>query len=176
MKILLFLLFGIGFAPAAFSQEPVYPVPEGNPNQLFYLQRTPNANTVVYELNMKDGVLDVKEPVHVFWIRYGEQGQRAELSGIQRKFAYGIKTKMLGTDAYEIRFLAYEKAVYSLRKDNAGEFHVYTNIGSRPAILSSIYLKINGGTLWSPNIEYAELKGKDAESGVALMERVPIKK
>src|SRR5580765_3967987 len=70
----------------------VFPVPSGNDNQLFYLQRTPNTNTVVYEVKYtKTGQLDTTEPVHVFWIRYAEKGQRAELSYIQRHFAYGIK-------------------------------------------------------------------------------------
>ena len=67
-----------------------FPVPKNNPGQLFYLQRTPNTNTIVCELNYKNGVLDKDDPVHVFWIRYGEQGQKAELNFIQRNFPYRV--------------------------------------------------------------------------------------
>jgi hypothetical protein len=50
-----------------------FPVPSGNPNQLFYLQRTNNTNTIVCELNVNGkGQLDEESPVHVFWIRYNE--------------------------------------------------------------------------------------------------------
>jgi Domain of unknown function (DUF4833) len=43
-----------------------FPVPTGIPKQLFYLQRTQNTNTVIYELNIKYGVIDNAEPVHPY--------------------------------------------------------------------------------------------------------------
>src|SRR5258708_982652 len=56
----------------ALINDPVdtFPIPPTNANSLFYLQRTPNPNTVICELNMKDGALDKDEPVKVMWIRY----------------------------------------------------------------------------------------------------------
>ena len=54
-----------------------YPIPTGNPNQLFFLQRDPNTNTIVYELNVKsNGELDMDNPVHAYWIRYQYKGQK----------------------------------------------------------------------------------------------------
>ena len=157
------------------QKEPVFPIPQGNPRQLFYLQRTPNANTIVYELNYKNGELDSNEPVHAFWIRYGERGQRAELSSIQRSFAYGIRSKFLSRDNYELRFLSYKKAVMYLRKAPDKKYYVYVTINQKQAILYCIYLKISGGSFWSPNIEYAELKGTDPDTGTEVSERVKMK-
>jgi hypothetical protein len=157
------------------AQEPNFPVPEGNPNQLFYLQRTPNANTIVYELNYKNGQLNTDEPVHVFWIRYGEKGQKAELSAIQRSFAYGIKSSMLTPDNYELRFISYKRAVMNLKKGANNKYQVYATINQKPAILVRVYLKINGGSFWSPNIEYAELKGVDPEKGTEVAKKINIK-
>jgi len=57
------------------QNEVSFPKPNGNSNQLFFLQRTPNANTVVYELNVKNGELDSIEPVHIFWILYGKNAE-----------------------------------------------------------------------------------------------------
>ncbi len=156
------------------QDEPVFPTPEGNPNQLFYLQRTPNANTIVYELNSKDGELDKDNPIHVFWIRYGEKGQRAELSGIQRKFAYGISTRLIAPETYEIRFNAYKKSLMYLKKGKDNQYHVYDTINQKEAILYKLYLKIDGGSLFSPNIVYAEKKGVDPDSGAEVAERVKI--
>ena len=66
------------------------PCPKGS-KLLFYLQRDPDANTVIYELNFrKDGSLHPESPIIASWIRYSEQGQRKELSGIERRFAYGV--------------------------------------------------------------------------------------
>ena len=69
----------------AAAQGTTFPVPDGNAKQLFFLQRTPNTNTIVCELNYKDGIVDKEEPIHVFWIRYQEKGQMEDLSFIQRK-------------------------------------------------------------------------------------------
>ncbi|MBS1604959.1 MAG: DUF4833 domain-containing protein, partial [Bacteroidetes bacterium] len=68
-----------------------FPVPPANSHSLFYLQRTPNSNTIIVELNEKNGVIDKEDPTHVLWVRYTEQGQRQELNWIQRHFAYGLK-------------------------------------------------------------------------------------
>ena len=62
-----------------------FPVPVGIKNQLFYLQRTTNTNTIIYSLNVNDkGELDESTPVKVFWIRYPEGGMRKELNFIQK--------------------------------------------------------------------------------------------
>jgi Domain of unknown function (DUF4833) len=153
-----------------------YPVPEGNSNQLFFLQRTPNINTIVYELNYKNGVLDSANPVHVFWIRYAEKAQRMELNYVQRSFAYGVKTKLLSPGNYELSFVSNKKAVLNLRKGKDEKYYVYTTINNKEAILCRIYLEIAGGSFWSPNIVYAELSGFDPGNGLAVTERIKINK
>ncbi len=153
-----------------------FPVPPRNANSLFYLQRTPNTNTIICELNEKDGQLDKDEPVHVFWIRYAEQKQREELTFIQRHFAYGLKEKDLGNNVYELHFVSYKKILFYLMKspvDNRP--HVFATITGRQAILNRIYVKINpGGTFWSPNVEYLELKGVDTGNGKELTQRFKV--
>ncbi len=54
-----------GSNPLSFADS--LPVPAGINNQLFYLQRDPDANTVVYKLNIKNGELVDSEPVSAFW-------------------------------------------------------------------------------------------------------------
>ncbi len=151
-----------------------FPVPQGIKNQLFYLQRTPNVNTIICELNyLTDGKLDEQNPVHVFWIRYQDAGKKVELSFIQRTFAYGIKTRQIGQDKYELRFVSYKKFPFYLYRSAADKkFHVYASIGQKEAILNRIFIKINsGGTFWSPNVEYIEYKGVDPATGKEVMER-----
>ena len=46
------------------AQEIGFPIPTGNSRQLFYLQRTSNKNTLIYELNYKNGNIDKEDPVH----------------------------------------------------------------------------------------------------------------
>jgi hypothetical protein len=82
-----------------------FPTPKGIANQLFYLQRDPNLNTLIYELNIQDGVVDREEPVIGYWIRYGEGAKKQDMSYVQKKFAYGVQSKELGKDHFELRFV-----------------------------------------------------------------------
>ncbi|MEO5889527.1 MAG: DUF4833 domain-containing protein [Ferruginibacter sp.] len=174
-KKLLLFIFTVGIIVfPGFAQEKTFPVPTGNSKQLFYLQRTPNTNTIVYELNYKNGNIDTDNPVEAFWIRYQEQGQRQELSFIQRKFAYGLKTKKLSDDQYELSFVSYKKYKLYLRLGADKKFYVYTSINQKTAILTSIFIKINGGSLWSPNIEYVEISGIEPNSHSIVRERLKI--
>ncbi|MFD1467108.1 DUF4833 domain-containing protein [Hymenobacter caeli] len=153
-----------------------FPTPAGIANQLFYLQRDPNSNTVIYQLNVDgNGALDEDEPVHVFWIRYAEQGQRKELNFIQRKFAYGISTKKLGPDKYELKFAAYDKVRFYLMKSSADKaFHVYTTLASKQIVLDRVFLRIDGGTFWVPNVKYIEFRGRNTTTREPVVERVNV--
>ena len=173
-KVLFVVLVFMGLVLPAISQDKSFPVPAGNSKQLFYLQRTSNINTIVYELNYKDGVIDTENPVQGYWIRYQEKGQREELSYIQRKFAYGLKTKKLADNQYELSFVSYKKYKMYLRLGTDRKFNVYTLINKRNAILTSIFIKINGGSFWSPNIEYVEITGIEPTSRAVVKERLKI--
>lgn len=153
-----------------------FPVPKTGANDLFYLQRSPNANTIICELNLEqNGQLNKDEPLHVFWIRYTEHGETKELNFIQRVFAYGIQSKPLGAEQYSFHFVSYKKLSFLLQKSAKDKhYHVYANIQQKQAILTRIFIKINGGSFWNPNVEYIELKGKDPDSNKELMEKLKV--
>ncbi|MEO5594798.1 MAG: DUF4833 domain-containing protein [Chitinophagaceae bacterium] len=153
-----------------------FPVPAGNINQLFYLQRTSNKNTIVYDLNIVNGALDKNEPVHVYWIRYSDQGQRQELSYIQRTFAYGIKTTALANNSgYVMHFVSYKKyLLYLVKSVVDNKYRVYTTVNSKTVVVNRIFIKINGGSFWSPNVEYVEIKGVDPANGKEITDRLKI--
>ena len=169
------LLFNLLFAlPPTPKPTTVFPVPSGVSNQLFYLQRDPNANTVIYQLNVdRAGYLDEDAPVNVFWLRYDEHGERKDLNFIQRKFAYGLTAKKLATDKYELKFAAYNKVHFLLlRSPTDKAFHVYTIIGGKQLQLERVFLRIEGGTFWVPNVKYLEFKGLNTATREPLVERV----
>ena len=153
-----------------------FPIPPVNSQSLFYLQRTPNTNTIICELNENNGVLDKDEPVKVLWIRYTEQQQREDLTWIQRHFAYGLKERDLGNDVYELRFVSYRKiALYLMRSPVDHKRHVFATIDGRQAILHRVYIRIDpGGSFWSPNVRYLELKGIDTQNGKELVQRIKV--
>lgn len=160
------------FSPSV-SVADTFPVPKNIPRLLFYIQRDPNTNTICYELNSDDkGNPQKKSPIHIFWIRYPEGGMRKELNFIQRKFAYGINVNPIGSDQYELRSVAYSKLPMVLRKDAKNQYHVYAPIDRKECILTRIFIRIDGGTFWKPNVLYVELKGVDPATGKTLVQRI----
>jgi hypothetical protein len=149
-----------------------YPVPN-TPAKLFYLQRDPNSNTIVYDLNYNtDGSIDKSNPVHVYWIRYNDKGQKEELNFIQRKFAYGIVTKSEDNGKFDIRLVSYKKYPLSLMKSDAdNKYHIFATIANKQAILTRVFVRIDGGSFWIPNVLYVEVKGTDPVTGKEIMER-----
>jgi hypothetical protein len=169
------LLFNLFFAlPPAPKPATVFPVPSGVSNQLFYLQRDPNTNTVIYQLNVdRAGRLNEDEPVNVFWIRYDEHSERKDLNFIQRKFAYGLAAEKLATDKYELKFAAYSKVrFYLLRSPTDKALHVYTTIAGKQIQLERVFLRIEGGTFWVPNVKYIEFKGLNTATLQPIAERI----
>lgn len=143
-----------------------------NVSKLFYIQRDPNTNTLIYELNTdKNGELDTDNPLHVYWIRYADKGQREELSYIQRKFAYGVTTKPIKNDEFDVRFVAYKKMPLNLQRSTDGKYHIFATIAKKQAILNRIFVKIDGGSFWIPNIVYVEMTGTDPATGKEIVER-----
>ncbi|SDD53626.1 protein of unknown function [Dyadobacter soli] len=152
-----------------------FPVPTGIPDLLFYIQRDLNANTVCYVPNLdKSGKLNARAPIDMFWLKSEENGERAPLNYVQRKFAYGIKVRNRGTEEYEVTLAACSKRLLYLRKDSAGKFRIYTRINNKSCTLNRVFIRIMGGTKLAPQIEYIELTGTELESGKVLAEKVQV--
>ncbi len=153
-----------------------FPTPKGITNELFYLQRDPNTNTIIYELNLKDdGKVDPEKPVNIYWIRYADKGQKEELSYVQRKFAYGLQTRAIGNDEYELRFVSHKKLPLYLKRSAVDKkYHVYIDANDKRIMLDRVFVRIEGGSYWIPNVRYVELKGINAKTQAAIVERLKI--
>jgi hypothetical protein len=183
----LVLLLAAALLPGAEAKVPPRPVPDslagirfptptGIANQLFYLQRDPNTNTIIYQLNVNaQGQVNWQEPIRVFWMRYAEGGQPKALNFVQRRFAYGLKARQVQPDACELRFVSYGKMPFYLTKSPADDqYHVYATIDRKRAVLRRIYVRIEGGSFWAPNVKYVELSGTDEATGANVTERIKV--
>ncbi len=177
--LLSFTHIGFASAQAANTIDPsplTFPTPNNIPNKLFYMQRDPNINTIICELNLaSNGTIVKEQPVKVYWIRYDDDGRKQELSYIQKKFAYGIQSKAIGNDEYELRFVSYKKFPLYLRKSNRdNKYHVYATVNNKKMQLDRIFVRIDGGSFWIPNVKYVEMKGASTENAAQLLERIKI--
>ncbi|HEY0175508.1 MAG TPA: DUF4833 domain-containing protein [Pedobacter sp.] len=182
--VFFFTLFNFGHATTVFAQSqdqsdpsPLkFPVPKGIVNELFYLQRDPNTNTIICQLNTDEkGQVNEKEPVQVYWLRYQENGEKKELGYIQRKFAYGIESKMLGKDQYELCFVSHKKLpMYLSKSEDDKKYHVYVTVNNKKIQIERIFLRIEGGSFWLPNVKYVEIKGMNTSNNTLITERIKI--
>jgi len=171
MVMLILLLTSVVSA----QKNEVLPTPVGK-NLLFFLQRTPDANTVIYEINFKkDGTIDPQKPVVGSWIRYEEEQKYKPLTRIEQRFAYGVKCKPIGNDEFEIRLAAYKKMPLYLRRSTVDNtYKMYIKNGSDNLLLKRVFVKVDGGTFWFPKVQYIDLITANSETGKEIIKRIAI--
>lgn len=169
---MLLLLSQLTFAQKQVEPENL-PTPKGS-NLLFFLQRDPDTNTVVYELNYNsDGTLYRNNPIKGSWIRYEEAQMFKELTSIEKKFAYGIKSRPIGEDEYEIRLVAYKKMPMYLRKSETDQkYHIYIKDEGKNFLLKRVFVRVNGGSFWFPKIQYIDLITTNCATGIEILKRI----
>jgi hypothetical protein len=143
---------------------------------LFYLQRDPNTNTIVCELNVDaKGQLIKDDPIKVYWVRYQDNGEKKDLNYIQRKFAYGIHVEAIGNDEYKLNFVSYKKfPMYLMKSAEDKKYHVYVTANNKKIQLERIFVRIDGGSFWVPNVKYVELKGTNPSNDAPITERIKV--
>ena len=167
--------FFIFLIPDIVSAQAVdFPVPPHNPKQLFYLQRPANINTLIYKLNIENGIINKQNPIHVFWINYAGNGQPEELNDVQRKYAYGIKATEITENIFECYLVAYKKLILTVQEGEDKQYHAYATVNDKKMIINRIWLQVKGGSLFKPHIEYVELKGVDATTGSIIEEKIKL--
>jgi hypothetical protein len=152
-----------------------FPVPPSNDRSLFYIQRSPNTNTIVYELNLTDDAkIDSQHPVAISWINYATDGKWSELNYIQKTFAYGVDAQLVKgeKESYILTVVSYKKRQIYLVQDQAGKYHAYITINNKISILKHVFVRIEGGTFWVPNVKYVELFGEDAQTKLEVYEKI----
>jgi hypothetical protein len=170
---LIVLPYWVAAQNASFEAVDTFPTPPVSKITQFYVQRTPNTNTIMYDLNIKDGVINEQEPIKIYWIRYADKGEKKDLSYIQRKFAYGVKTSKISSDKFKVLFAAYDKIPFYIMKSTAGNYHTYVELDGKLVELKRIYIKIDpGGTFWAPNVKYVEFKGIETGSNKQIIKRI----
>ncbi len=173
MKYSITLLL-LAAALSSFAQPKDYPVPEKTKNNLFYIQRNHNKNTIIYDANFdKNGNLIENDPVDVYWLRYEEKGQRIELKVIEKKFAFGEKCERLKSnpDFFKLKLSATDKKELLLKQTAPFKAVVFTKINDKMSILDHLYIFADNSGVW-PDVKYIELFGKDIKTGKKTYEKM----
>lgn len=162
--------------PLKESPQDTFPVPKNNKKMVFFVQRTLNTNTIVYEVNYnKDSTLNKQEPIRCYWIRYDDAGEIKELSYFQKKYAYGLEAVLIDATKliYKLNFVSYKKRDIFLSKNTSGNFYkAYMVISGKLSYIEKIFVQIDGGTFWLPKVTFVEVKGHDIATGKPISEKI----
>jgi Domain of unknown function (DUF4833) len=170
---ILFIFNSLAQKNKSVSTGDVFPTPPDSDIRLFYIQRSSNANAVIYDANlMADKKLNTKNPVHTYWIKYAEGGKKQELTTIQRTLAYGLYTKEVAgeKESYDGHFLAYRKRKFVVKLMPQGEPVALFPINGKMQILKKVFVKVDESGMM-PSVVYVELWGKDVATGKEVYEK-----
>ncbi len=162
----------------SFSQNKLnihqFPDPERTPKLLFYIQRSLNKNTVIYDANFdKRGLLDIKKPIDVYWIRYAEEGQKMPLSFLEKQFAFGVTCKKLINSEYDykVTIAAWGKRAIYIKQISPFKVIAFINIKGTYSILEHIFIGSDPeGRL--NRAEYIEIYGLEQKTLIQNYERI----
>ena len=147
-----------------------FPVPH-EPNQIFYVQRSLNSNTVVFTARRDAaGGLDARQPVDVYWRRYNDDGARKELSGIERSLAFGVKVDPVAgrPGSYLVRVVSYPNRPALLQLAD-GTPRLEMKVAGEPSRLDHAYLEVDdSGSV--PSVQRVHLFGYSLATGKPVTE------
>ncbi len=179
----LFILVLLVMSSCLYSQNKLkdtYPVPVKTDRLLFYLQRSKNKNTIIYELNtLPNGTVNKEEPVHPYWLRYEEGCKKTELSYIQKKLAFGIDAVLTDKEKgnYILTMVSYKDRSLFLQKrliNNIYRYRIFIVINGKISILQCIFVNAVDNYFGYPVVKSIELFGTDVKTGSNVYEKIPI--
>ncbi|HEX4027411.1 MAG TPA: DUF4833 domain-containing protein [Rhizomicrobium sp.] len=187
MKRALLLLVFLAAPPAAQARDFTSSVSEGNeilrlrpefktpdePNQLFYIQRSPNSNTVVYAARLDShGDFDPKAPVEAFWRKFNIDGSKQKLNFMERMMAYGVQMDTIRPgQPISFRVAALPDRKLTLAMDAQHHPEALLQVDGHTVKLAYVYLQVvEGGLL--PSVPSLDIFGTDIASGKAIHEHL----
>jgi Domain of unknown function (DUF4833) len=151
---------------------PEFKIPD-EPDQLFYVQRSPNANTVIYTARLDaQGNFDSRAPVDTFWRKFNIDGTRQPLNFLERMMAYGVKLDAHKTgQPITFTIAALPDRKLSLGMDAQHRPEARMQIGNHTVKVAYVYLKVVEGGLM-PSVPSLDIVGTDIASGKAIHEHL----
>ena len=144
-------------------------------HQLFFLQRTINANTVVYTAHFDaTGNLDVDTPVAVYWRRFQEDRQVMPLRWYERAFGFGVRLRKSDTpNALRFSFNGLKSQELELRQTAPFTAALFARINNRDYRLIYAYLDVDESGLF-PKVTRLRLYTNDPLTGLYVTHTIAV--
>jgi hypothetical protein len=142
-----------------------------SPQLLFTLGRSTNANVVEYSARPDaSGRLAGARPFDVRWRMLATDGHVEGLNFFEERLAYGLSSRSLAHDTYELRLVSCpDRKIVVRRIDDV--YRAETEIGGVASTLVRIFVRATEGPL-GPKVIAVELSGASLRDGAPTFERM----
>lgn len=139
------------------------------PQQLFVIERSKNANIVVYEARLDDtGALLPDSPVVAYWKLNATTGKKEALNMLDKR-AYGFSMKKEG-EKHQVVMAAFKKRPIQLITDG-NTVRAQITINGIQSWLTKVYVMAKDKEVL-PKVEYVELFGNAVDGGQKTYEKL----
>ncbi len=146
-----------------------YPRPPKTAQSLFFIQRNLNTNTIVYDIDLDEGKMKSNHPIDAYWLRYGEDDRRKDLSWLESILAYGYSSKKIEL-GYRIKLKAYNDRYIQLAQID-GTWKALMAINKKDCYLQNIYVYADESGIF-PDVKYVDIYGLHPVTGALEVERI----
>eukprot|EP01101_Sappina_pedata_P010933 TRINITY_DN7031_c0_g1_i1.p1 TRINITY_DN7031_c0_g1~~TRINITY_DN7031_c0_g1_i1.p1 ORF type:complete len:178 (-),score=76.28 TRINITY_DN7031_c0_g1_i1:82-615(-) len=148
--------------------------------RLFIIERSKNANLVIYDANITDGKFDAKKPIEVYWLDYAvsKDPKKTDLIWLEKKMAYGYTSEAVQDKDNEHLITLKALSGKNIRKgrliiDRNGAPSVLMQINGKDAQLIKIFV-CSQETYTVPKVLYVEIYGRDPVTFEDVVEKMTV--
>lgn len=158
----------VGFAAGYAAQRAS--LDEKEATRLFLIHRSTNRNVVAYDAVHGPGGFDPDAPIRAYWILREEGEREEELSGLERRRAYGVVLGDRSPREIAFHLVSLPDRPVTVRLGEDGPKATAT-IQGEEALLSEVFVAARDRSI-IPGIRYVELRGVSPRTGARLRERI----
>ncbi len=104
-------------------------------------------------------MLELPEPIEVYWVRHTRQGIIERLSWLERRFAYGVNYIELRPDFVSFHFVSKKEMVFYIGQDQELKYKLYTFPDDVETKVTGIIVYFRMRFYGFPKIEKVEISG-----------------
>ena len=142
------------------------------PTELFRIERSKNANIVIYEAKPgREGALDEDAPVTASWVLLATTGKRESLTFFEKLFAYGFEVRLARSGQSALVTLKALRGRPIRVAEHDGCLVAFGTIGGVEAVLKRVFVTTDEHGA-APSVTGIELFGVDPLTGETRSEKI----
>ncbi len=139
-------------------------------HRLFVIHRSANENELVYEARLHSDGFDTEDPISIFWIMKTKNDRIEPLTGMERRYAYGVSVTHATTTEVTFSLSALKDRTVTLKKEG-GTIRATLLVSGQACELTGIFIQSKGSGL-IPKVDYVEVTGKSLATGAEIKEKI----